>query len=123
MVGLKTNLIDAFGLGIGFWLMGYIAGIILYFIVSADILGWIIFIIFAPITSYLAYLRFRKRSEPIGYYLIIGAIWAFIAIILDYIFIVMAFNSKEYYKLDVFAYYLAMFVIPLLIGWMGRKRK
>ncbi len=83
----------------------------------ANLLGWVLFVIFTPICIYISFLRFRKRTEDISYYLAIAAIWAVIAMVLDYIFIVTAFHSLGYYKLDVFVYYATTFIIPLLIGW------
>jgi hypothetical protein len=83
-----------------------------------------LFVIFTPISTYIAYLRFGKRSEDITYYLAIAAVWTVIAVVLDYLFIVVAFNSKGYYKLDVFVYYATTFIIPLLVGWKyGSKQK
>jgi len=124
MGDLKTKLVDTLGLGIGFWLIGYIASMILFFIIPGNVLGWILFVIFTPICLYVSYLRFRKRTEDISYYLVIAVIWAVIALILDYIFIVIAFHSQGYYKLDVFVYYATTFIIPLFIGWKyGRNGK
>lgn len=124
MDDLRTRLADSLGLGIGVWLMGYIASLVLFFVVPASLLGWVLFVIFTPVTSYIAYLRFGKRSEDIAYYLKIAAAWTLIAMILDYVFIVMAFDSKGYYKPDVFVYYAATFAIPLLVGWeYGTKKK
>lgn len=122
MADLKTKLVDALGLGICFWLMGYVVSLILFFILPSSILGWVLLVIFTPICLYLSYLRFRKRGEGITYYLIIGVVWAIIAMILDYIFIVVAFHSQGYYKLDVFVYYATTFIIPLLIGWKYGKK-
>jgi len=45
-----------------------------------------------------------------------GVFWAIIAIILDYIFIVKLFSAVNYYKTDVFVYYIIIFLIPLIIG-------
>jgi hypothetical protein len=126
MDNLKTKLVDALGLGFGIWLMGYIAGMVLFFLVPADLIGWILFVVFTPIALYIAYLRFGKRSEETAYYLMIAAAWTLIAIVLDYLFIVVALNSKGYYKLDVFVYYATTFLVPLLIGWKygsGQRNK
>ncbi len=118
MDNLRTRLVDSLGLGICIWLMGYIASLVLFFIVPASLLGWVLFVIFTPLTFYIAYLRFGKRSEDTGYYLMIGAVWTLIAIVLDYLFVVVAFHSEAYYKADVLAYYAMTFLIPL---WVGRN--
>lgn len=118
---LRRKLVDTLGLGVGIWLIGYIASIILYFVIPNSILGWVLFVIFTPIVLCIAYLRFRKRKESIGYYLAIAVVWTITAIVLDYIFIVTLFNNNSYYKIDVFVYYLTTFVIPLLIGYIYRR--
>ena len=124
MADLKTKLVDALGLGIGLWLIGYIASLLLYFLIPASLLGWVLFVIFTPVSLYLAYLRFRKRTEDMKYYLKIALAWALTAIILDYLFIVVAFHSQGYYKPDVFVYYATTLLVPLLIGWRyGGKQK
>ena len=118
----KAKLIDALGLGVGIWLIGYVASILLYSLVPNNLLGWILFVILTPVALYVAYLRFRKRKESTGYYLIIAVVWTIIAIILDYLFIITLLHSNNYYKIDVFVYYATTFIIPLLIGYRyGRK--
>jgi hypothetical protein len=42
--------------------------------------------------------------------------WTVIAIVLDYLFIVLLFHSLDYYKPDVFVYYAVMFLVPVGIG-------
>ena len=46
-----------------------------------------------------------------------------IAIVLDYLFIVLLFNAAEYYMPDVFLYYGLMFLISVGIGlYLDRKK-
>jgi hypothetical protein len=113
---MKANLIDTLGLGIALWLMGFVASIMLWGIVSPDMIGWVLFAIFLPLTLYVPYRRFRKRKESVKYYLFVSATWMLIAIAFDYMFIVRLFSSTNYYKLDVFVYYAATFLAPFLIG-------
>jgi hypothetical protein len=119
----KKTLIDAPVLGFLLWLIGYLAGIVLYFFVPVDLIGWIMFVIFTPIVILICYKRFKKRSEKISYYAFVAAIWLVIAVAFDYIFLVSLLNAPNYYKLDVYVYYACTFLIPFLIGWkVGTKR-
>ena len=120
---IKSRMIDIFVFGILIWLMGYIASLILFSFVPNNILGWILCIIFTPITFIIAYYRFRNRNLGLFCYFMTGVFWALIAIILDYIFIVKLFNAVGYYKLDVFVYYSITFLIPLIIGLSKIKKK
>jgi hypothetical protein len=112
----RTKLIDTLGLGFVIWLIGYIASIILWPFISHDILGWVLFVIFIPLTVYLPYRRFRKREEAAGYYFLVALVWLLIAVVFDYLFIIKLFNPSGYYKLDVFVYYAVTFLMPLVIG-------
>ena len=118
----KTTLVDAPLLGIFVWFIGYLAGIVLYFFLSPDILGWVLFAIFTPIVILLCYMRFGKREESISYYAFVAAVWLIVAIVFDYLFLVKLLNPPVYYKLDVYVYYASTFLIPFLIGVkFGRK--
>ena len=118
----KTILVDAPALGIFVWLIGYLAGIVLYFFISPDILGWVLFAIFTPIVILLCYKRFGKREESISYYAFVAAVWLIVALVFDYLFLVKLLNPPVYYKLDVYVYYASTFLIPFLVGVnFGRK--
>ena len=112
----KTILVDAPALGIFVWLIGYLAGIVLYFFLSPDILGWVLFAVFTPIVILLCYRRFGKRNESISYYAFVAAVWLIVAVVFDYSFLVKLLNPPVYYKLDVYIYYLSTFLIPFLVG-------
>jgi len=123
---MKTNkqfYIDSFGWGLLLWLFGYLLGIILYFILPKTLIGWAITPIAIVVTLWI--LIKKIKSISIVYYLIISIIWTLIAVILDYLFIVKAFNPEDgYYKLDVFLYYILTFILPLIIGyWKVTKSK
>ena len=118
----KTTLVDAPLLGIFVWFIGYLAGIVLYFFLSPDILGWVLFAIFTPIVILLCYMRFGKREESISYYAFVAAVWLIVAVVFDYLFLVKLLNPPVYYKLDVYIYYASTFLIPFLVGVkFGRK--
>jgi len=114
---------DALGPGIFFWLVGYLAGIVLFFTPYRDILGWILLAVFTPFSIAVTWWWFRKRERlSLQYYACIGIAWSFIAILLDYIFIVMLFSATGYYSLDIFLYYFLMFAIPVGVGmYLGRQ--
>lgn len=117
----KEKLVDLFGYGIGFWLLGYIAGIILFMFLPLNLLGWVLIIIFSPIYIYLTLKRFKNRDEEFKYYGLIAIVWTVIAIVFDYLFIVMLFSNPNYYQIDIAVYYLITFIVPLGIGFAKSK--
>lgn len=107
---------DTVGWGLLLWLIGYILGNILYFLVPFSLIGWII----APIGTLLTlWVLIKKiKSTSFAYYLSIAIIWTILAIVLDYFFLVKAFNPPDgYYKFDVYLYYVLTFLLPLVVGW------
>lgn len=113
---------DAFGWGVALWFIGYALGIILFFIVSPSMVGWVIM----PIGTFVTFwVLFRKiKSNSFKYYFLIAAIWTFIAIAFDYFFLVKVFNPADgYYKLDVYLYYTLTFILPILAGWKKSMSK
>jgi hypothetical protein len=82
---IKSRMIDIFVFGILLWLMGYIGSLILFPFVQNNILGWILCIIFTPITFIIAYFRFKNRKLGLFCYFMTGVFWAIIAIIFDYL--------------------------------------
>ncbi|VVB77072.1 Uncharacterised protein [uncultured archaeon] len=94
----------------------------LFFTPLRDVMGWILFAIFAPVTICVAYLRFKNRKMALPYYASVAGTWLAMAVCLDYIFIVVPYAQAGYYGPDVFAYYATTFLIPLLVGYAyGRK--
>lgn len=112
---------DTFGLGLLLWFIGYIASIILFFFVPADVIGWILFVLFTPLLIAVTFSRFRNRSLPLKYYVIIALTWTGIAIVADLLFIVLLFNPDNYYHASVLVYYLEMFLVPLIMGILYRS--
>jgi hypothetical protein len=108
---------DALSLGTLFWLIGYLASMVLYFSPFSYSMGWIILAIFTPFTVWVTWWWFRKRDPlTLQYYAGVGFSWTLIAIVLDYLFIVLLFKSATYYAADVFLYYILMFLIPVSVG-------
>lgn len=117
----KQLLKDSLGWGFILWLIGYVLGIILIFVLPPSLIGWVIMPIGLIITFWV--LLKKIRSDVFQYYVILAAVWAVIAVVFDYIFIVKAFNPEDgYYKLDVYLYYFLTFMTPLIVGWR-KKRK
>jgi hypothetical protein len=113
----KRSLItDTIGLGLLLWFIGWCASLVLFLFVPVDVLGWILFAIFTPLTIAITVLRFRKRALSLSYYLAVAMVWTFIAVLFDYLFIVRLFGVSGYYHASVMVYYAETFLIPLLTG-------
>ena len=106
---------DAFVWGVALWLIGYILGILLFLIVPANILGWMIMPIGMAITIWVLLKKIKKES--FSNYILLAIVWTLIAIIFDYIFLVKVFKPIGYYKFDVYLYYFLTFALPIIIGF------
>lgn len=115
----KQFYIDAFGWGSVLWLIGYLLGMILFFVVPVNMLGWVILPIGTVIT--LGVLFKKIKGDSFNYYLYLGVVWTLIAIMFDYLFIVKALNAIGYYKLDVYLYYALTFILPLAAYWRKKS--
>jgi len=108
---------DTAVLGTGLWLIGYLASLVLFFSPYAGIMGWILLVIFTPVTIAVTWWWFRQRKGlSLEYYAKVGISWVLIAIVFDYLFIVQLFQAN-YYAPDVFVYYLMTFLIPVGVGF------
>jgi hypothetical protein len=108
---------DTLGLGIFFWLIGYLAGMVLFFTPFKGNMGWIIMVIFTPFTIAVTWWWFRSlEHQSLPYYAGVGIAWMLIAVVLDYLFIVLLFGTPAYYALHIFLYYALMFLIPAGVG-------
>jgi len=104
--------IDAFFWGFALWLIGYLLGMVLFFVVSPDMIGWVILPIGIILTLWVLFKKVKGIS--FSYYLQLAIVWTLIAIVFDYLFIVKALNPADgYYKLDVFLYYALTLILPL----------
>ncbi|MFA5268510.1 MAG: hypothetical protein WC379_11115 [Methanoregula sp.] len=114
---MQQTIKDTAGLGIFFWLVGYLAGMVLFFTPFKDNMGWIIMAIFTPFTILVTWWWFRQRGYlSWEYYAGVGIAWALIAVVLDYLFIVTLLSSPAYYSLHIYLYYVLMFLIPVGVG-------
>jgi hypothetical protein len=117
----RTLIWNAFGWGIILWLIGYISSILLFAIVPKSAIGWVILPIGLTITIWVLIKRIRSRN--LFGYVVIGIIWTLIAIVLDYLLIVMLFKPADgYYKFDVYLYYFLTFIVPIMAGLLKANR-
>lgn len=112
---MRTLLKGTAGLGVLLWLLGYIASLLLFVSPFAGIMGWILIAVFTPVSVIIVWRWFTGRDLPLAYYAGLGIAWTVIAVVFDYLFIVLLF-SATYYGLDVFVYYAITFLIPVCIG-------
>jgi hypothetical protein len=117
----KKVLIDILGWGILLWLIGYILGIILFFVLPVSLIGWALLPVGLIITFWVLFRQVKR--EDFRYYLMLAVAWTTIAIICDYVFIVLLLKPDGYYKLDVYVYYLLMVASPLIAFWWKNNEK
>ncbi|KKQ10310.1 MAG: hypothetical protein US20_C0001G0024 [Candidatus Pacebacteria bacterium GW2011_GWF1_36_5] len=104
------------------WLGGYLASIILFFIVPKEYIGWVL----SPLASvFTIWVLMKKVKRPeLMCYFGTGLIWTIMAILLDYLFIVTLLKTgNSYYKHDVYLYYFLTFVLPMGVGYWKFKHK
>ncbi len=107
---------DSLGWGFVLWLIGYVLGIVLFFVLPPSLLGWVIMPIGVIITLWVLLKRIKRGA--LQYYLVLAIVWTAIAIAFDYLFIVQALKPADgYYKLDVYLYYALTFILPTIVGW------
>ncbi len=111
----RKMLIDI-GWGLVLWLVGYVLGIVLFFALPPSLIGWVILPIGTAITVFVLLKKVGGGGMP--RYAAIALAWTAIAIVLDYIFIVMLLRPADgYYKPDVYVYYALTFILPLAAGY------
>lgn len=116
----KQLLRDALGWGLALWFIGYVLGIILIFMLPAQLIGWAIMPIGVIITFWV--LLKEVKGNSFHYYSILAVVWTVIAVVFDYLFIVKAFGPADgYYKLDVYLYYAITFISPLIVAWWKNR--
>ena len=107
---------DALGWGVGLWLIGYILGFVFFAAVPASLIGWVIMPVGVIVTLWV--LLKKVKGGPLQRYLLIAIAWTLIAIVFDYLFLVLLLKPADgYYKSDVYLYYTLTFVMPLAVGW------
>jgi hypothetical protein len=118
----KQLLKDAVGWGLVLWLIGYALGLVLFALVPANLIGWVIMPIGAAITLWIAFNK--VQGDTLRYYRLVALVWLLIAVLGDYLFIVKALKPADgYYKPDVYLYYALTLAIPLFAGWRRTLRR
>jgi hypothetical protein len=109
-----------FGWGFILWLLGYLLSFVLFFIVPLSYIGWILMPLGILVTLWVLFKKITIKEFK--QYLIIAVIWALIAIVLDYLFIVKTLNPVDgYYKPSVYIYYILTLILPAIVGWYKTK--
>lgn len=112
----KQFIKSAFGWGFLLWLIGYILGIVFFAFVPPAYLGWAIMPFGLAVTLWV--LAKKIHFSVFKEYVWLAVVWTLIAIICDYLFLVLVFKPADgYYKLDVIIYYILCLALPLLFGW------
>ena len=102
--------------GFVLWLVGYVLGIVLFFVVPVAYVGWVIMPVGVLFTVWVLSRKIRLSSRY--EYIFLGVVWTAIALVCDYFLLVQVFKPADgYYKLDVYLYYVLTFVLPVLVGW------
>ena len=107
--------------GFVLWAFGYVLGIIFFPFFPKESLGWYI-LPFGLVVTLLVLFKKIERDSFICY-IGLGVIWAIMAMLLDYIFLVKLFGANDYYKMDVYVYYFLMFSLPIVAGLYKTKTK
>lgn len=117
----KRTLVDTILIGIIPWIIGYPLGFYLItipgypeiMIQPTMLIGMAILIV--TILVGIVYLRFRKRIDITWKYaLAVGSSWLGMTMLLDFLFIVLLFNSYRYYRPHIMIYYLLTFIVPTI---------
>ncbi len=103
------------------WFIGWVLGIIAFMAVPENMIGWVVSPIGIIITLWVLFKKIKR--ENFTCYIGLGVIWTIIAIFFDYIFIVKLFHSTNYYKPDVYFYYITTLVLPIIVGLIEKKSK
>jgi len=107
--------------GFVLWLFGYILGIVFFPIVPKEQIGFYILPLGVTLTLWVLFKKIKR--EEFMCYIGVGVFWTVIAIALDYLFIVKLFQSANYYKPDVYLYYVLTFALPILVGWYKKSKR
>ncbi len=101
--------------GLLLWLFGYILGFVFFAFVPKEYIGWAIMPFGIAATLWVLFKRIKRESFTC--YIGLGVIWTIIAVLFDYLFLVRLLNPTNYYKLDVYLYYILTLLLPIIVGW------
>jgi hypothetical protein len=107
--------------GFVLWLVGYVLGIVFFTLVPKEQIGYFVMPLGMAFTLWVLWKKIER--EELMCYFGLGIIWTVMAIVLDYLFNVKLFHLTDYYKPDVYLYYVLTFVLPVAFGWYRFKVK
>ncbi len=120
---MNQKLVDTIGFGFLLWLIGYFMGFFIITIpgypeiMTIPVILTAFSLAVALVTAAFTYVRFRKRREVSWLYaFLVGITWTILAIVLDFIFIVLLFNAPSYYRPHIFTYYAITLVVPSAVA-------
>ncbi len=103
------------------WVFGYVLGIVLFALVPKEQIGFYITPFGIAFTLWVLWKKIKR--EELMCYFGLGFIWTIMAVVLDYIFNVKLFHLADYYKPDVYLYYVLTLILPVAFGWYRFKAK
>ena len=104
------------GWGFALWLIGYALGFVMFMFVPTYLIGWAIMPIGVALTLWVLLKRIHHISRE--EYALLGVVWTFVAVVCDYLFLVLLLKPADgYYKLDVYLYYALTLLLPIVVGW------
>ncbi len=122
------TLVDTLGLGFLVWLIGYAMG---FFIITLpgypDVMQrppllLVFALVGAAVTGGLAAWRFHaRRGLSWRYAWAIGLSWLGVAVVCDFMFIVLLFQAWSYYRLDIAVYYAVTLVAPAIAAKLASR--
>jgi len=72
---------------------------------------------------FITFRLFSRCGLPLSYFVQLAVAWTGIAIVFDYLFIVLLFHSAAYYQPDVLVYYAVTFLVPVCTGWYLQEHR
>jgi hypothetical protein len=106
--------------GFVLWLFGYTLGMVFFAFVPKEAIGYYVLPIGLAVTIWVLLKKIERKS--FFCYVMVGVFWTIIAVLFDYLFIVLLFRSTDYYKPDVYLYYISTFILPAIVGWYKLKK-
>ena len=112
---------DCAAWGFGLWLFGYALGIVFFFVMPPEMIGWFITPIGLVFTGIVLWKWVHIQTLADG--VVAGLSWTVIAIVLDYLFIVRLLMPIDgYYKADVYLYYASALLLPIIAATLNRNQ-
>lgn len=117
----KDKLKNTIFWGFILWLFGYVLGMIFFIFVPMEQIGLYVLPLMFIFTLWVLFKKIKR--EEFSCYIGLAIIWTIMAIVLDYGFIVMLFDVTDYYKPDIYIYYILTFILPIIVGFYKFRKK